>query len=394
MSPATAISTDVSARLRGVIRRALFGLVVAYATLIAVSYATGIWYVDARGDPVAVDFVAFWAAGKLVLQGEAVAAYDWAAHKAVAVSALGVGFDGHFSFQYPPTFLMATAALAPMAYLPALLCWVVLGLAGYAAAIRAIAGNWLPVMAALAWPATLWNAVVGQNGLLAAALLGGALALLDRRAAAAGLLLGLLTFKPQFGLLIPVALIAGGYWRAVAWAAATALGLAALSVLVLGWEAWAGFLQSAATVNTAILTDGGTGFAKLQSLYGWLRAMGVSSGLAWAAHAAFAALLAAVVLRAWRGRAPFDIRAAVLAAATLLASPYAFVYDFAVLAVPLAFLGRSGFTLGETLLVLVAGLLIAWGPAEMVPNALAAGLIVLGMALVRWRRGSGALAGN
>ena len=49
----------------------------------------------------------------------------------------------------------------------------------------------------------------GQNGFLTAALLGGALHWLDRRPWLAGVLIGCLAYKPQFGVLIPVALLAG-----------------------------------------------------------------------------------------------------------------------------------------------------------------------------------------
>ena len=52
----------------------------------------------------------------------------------------------------------------------------------------------------------------GQNGFLTAALIGGALGLLERRPALAGICLGLLTYKPQFGLLFPFVLIADRRW--------------------------------------------------------------------------------------------------------------------------------------------------------------------------------------
>ena len=51
-------------------------------------------------------------------------------------------------------------------------------------------------------------------------LLGGALVSLDRRPLIAGILFGLMAYKPQFGLMIPIALAAGGYWRSFSAAAA------------------------------------------------------------------------------------------------------------------------------------------------------------------------------
>ena len=287
----------------------------------------------ADGRPRATDFVSFWAAGKLVLTGHGADAYDWALHKAVATSN-GIDIDGHFTFQYPPTFLLLTPLLALVPYPAAMLVWIAIGLPLYLAAVRLISGGWNATLAALAWPGVLWNTVVGQTGFLTAALLGAGIALIDRRPALAGICFGLLTCKPQFGLLIPVALIAGGRWRVIGWAALSTLALCAVSVAVLGISPWTAFFDSAARVNDAILTAGGTDFSKLQSLYGYVRALGGSAEAAWAAHGTLVLLLAIFVAWIWRSDATFDLKAAALSAATLLASPYAFIYDFVALAIP------------------------------------------------------------
>lgn len=369
--------------LDGLARRAVFALVVAYAALLATCYARGIWYVGPEGRPIAVDFIAFWAAGKLVLAQDAAAAYDWVLHKAVAVDGIGADFSGYFSFQYPPTFLALTVGFAPFPYLAALFAWMTAGLAAYALAIRYIGGTWGAVLAALAWPAVLYNASVGQNGFVTAALLGGGVALLRSQPLAAGILLGLLTFKPQFGLLIPIALLAGGHWRAIATACATALAMAALSTALLGPDIWSAFASSAASINTAILGEGSPGFAKLQSVYGAMRAQGFGPAVAWTAHASVVAGLGVAVLAAWRSAIGFEARAALLSSATLMASPYVFTYDLVALAVPLAFLGRTGFSRGELAMLVVAGSFMAWGPSEYLATGLASALIVLGLAANR-----------
>jgi hypothetical protein len=94
------------------------------------------------------------------------------------------------------------------------------------------------LLVALAFPAVFVNIGHGQNGFLTAALLGGALHLLDRGPWLAGVLIGLLAYKPQFGVLIPVALLAGGRWNTIGAAAAVA-ALAAISFVTLGsvWHA-------------------------------------------------------------------------------------------------------------------------------------------------------------
>ena len=363
-----------------------FGLVVAYVSLLIATFFMGIWLVGADGRPKATDFVSFWAAGKLVLSGHATDAYDWTIHKAVATSN-GIDIGGHFTFQYPPTFLLLTPVLALTPYPAAMLVWTAIGLPIYLTAVRLIAGGWNATLAALAWPAVLWNTVVGQTGFLTAALLGAGVALIDRRPALSGILFGLLTYKPQFGLLIPVALIAGGRWRVVGWAVLSALILCAISAAVFGTSTWIAFFDSIARINGAILTAGGTDFSKLQSLYGYVRALGGGSEMAWLAHGALVLFLAAFVGWLWRSDAPFDLKAAALSAATVLASPYSFIYDFVALAVPIIFLGRAGFSNRELTFVIAAALLVGWGPADHLATALLAGLSVLGLVIGRAYRG-------
>src|SRR6185295_1703313 len=110
------------------------------------------------------------------------------------------------------------------------LVWLVATLTAYAATLGGILRERAGILLALGFPATLWNLTAGQNGFLTAALIGGTLTLMERRPTLAGICLGLLTYKPHFGLLFPVALIAAGQWRVIAFAAATALALAAASL--------------------------------------------------------------------------------------------------------------------------------------------------------------------
>jgi glycosyl transferase family 87 len=301
----------------------------------------------------------------------------------MAVAATGVDFHGHFAWLYPPTFLAVVAVLALMPYAGALLAWAGIGIAAYLAAIRAINGTWNATIAALAWPGVLWSVVVGQNGLIIGALLGASLVLVEKRPALAGILFGLLTFKPQFGLLIPIALVAGGHWRVIAWAAASTLALAAASAVAFGANSWVSFFQSLTTTNSAVLEEGLSGFHKVQSVYGYLLLLGGDPAAAWLAQGAFVAMLGAGVAWLWRSRADFDIKATALAAATIAASPYAFMYDMAALGIPLAFLGRTGFSGKELAAVILAGLLVMLGPSPYLPVGLVAALIPLAIAAGR-----------
>jgi len=377
-----------------------FALVVAHAVYLAAAYLFGQWVVAPDGGGVPSDFVNVWAAGRLALGGHAAMAYDWPAHKLVEETAIGHQFAGYFGWHYPPTFLFVAAGLALLPYATAYLVWVFATFPAYLAAVRAIVGDRIGYALAAAFPAVLPNFIVGQNGFLTAGLFGGALMLLERRPIAAGVLIGLLTYKPHLGLLFPVALVAGGYWRTLATAATVALAMAAAAWLCFGGAAWAAFVANIGHTSQAFLSDGWADFGKLQTAFGLTRTLGGGEALAWAVQAAVALAAAAAIAALWRSRAVPEIKAAALGAAAMLATPYLYMYDLVVLAVPLAFLfrlGRSrGFLPHEMSGIGVAGLLILIFPFVKVPVGFAAVLVVAALVARRvfapWPAAQGAAA--
>ena len=118
-----------------------------------------------------------------------------------------------YGWHYPPFFFAIALAVAALPYALGLvalagreLCRLSRGASARSCRARET------LLVAAAFPAVLVNIGHGQNGFLTAALLGGALLLLDRRPWLAGVLIGLLAYKPQFGVLIPIALLAGRRW--------------------------------------------------------------------------------------------------------------------------------------------------------------------------------------
>jgi arabinofuranan 3-O-arabinosyltransferase len=250
------------------------------------------------------------------------------------------------------------------------------------------------IFVALGFPAALWNVTAGQNGFLTAALVGGTLGLMERRPALAGICLGLLTYKPQFGLLFPIALIADRRWRTIAVAAGVALALGALSWLAFGSASWQAFVHWMPITGHEVLGEGRADFGRLQSLFGLVRALGGGEMLAWTVQAAGSLGVAVWLVWLWRGDAPFELKAAALAAGTLLATPYLYMYDVVVLAVAVAFLLRHALARGFTgcdIAGLAAGaVLILIYPFVKTQTGLAAVLIVI--ALVAWRAHSAGTA--
>jgi hypothetical protein len=302
--------------------------------------------IDRTGQPIGTDFSNVYAAGSLTWQGRAADAYapalQHAAEKAV--------FDGRevpfYGWHYPPFFFAIAFLVAALPYAGGLALWLVASFAAYLAAIRAILPRRETLLVAAAFPAVLVNVGHGQNGFLTAALLGGALHWLDRRPWLAGVLIGLLAYKPQFGVLIPIALLAGGRWRTIGAAALTVAALVGISFAMLGSGIWHAFADSMNFTQTVVLEQGGTGWQKIQSIFSAVRALGANVPTAYAAQGMLLALLAASLAWLWHSDAAFELKAAALALASLLATPYVLDYDFVVLAVAIAFFVRHALNNG------------------------------------------------
>jgi hypothetical protein len=302
------------------------------------------------------------------------------------VAAVGHAFDGEYPWIYPPTFLFAAVLLALMPYAIANAAWVFLTFPAYVAAVRGIVGHRVGILFACAFPGILANIMAGQNGFVTAALFGGALLFIERRPLLAGVLVGLLSYKPHLGILIPLVLLAGGYWRVIAAAAATVVLLAFASWAAFGLDTWAAFFHSLPVASQSALEDGRADWAKLQSIFGLTRMMGGSAGLAWTAQYALAGAVAVALCALWRSRASFDVKAAALVVGALLATPYIFLYDLVVLAVAMAFLIRAGIRdgrlPGEVLGLAAAGVLILIFPVVKAPVGFAA-VMVVGLLVAR-----------
>jgi Glycosyltransferase family 87 len=360
-----------------------FALIVAQAVYLAASYWSGTWLVAPDGSGVPSDFVDVWAAGKLAWLGNPALVYDWPVHKAMEVTAVGRSFEGYFGWHYPPVFLFVAAGLALIPYAAAYLLWIFATFPLYLTAVRAIVGERAGYFLAAAFPAVLSNFIVGQNGFLSAALLGGCLLFIERRPILGGLLLGTLAYKPHLGLLFPIVLATSGHWRVFMAAAVTAAVMALAAWIAFGTETWLAFFASIDHTSQAFLSDGWADFAKLQTVFGLTRMLGGAEPLAWTLQALVALACTAAISLLWRSRAEYDIKAAALGCGALLATPYLYLYDLVVLAVPLAFLFRlgrgRGFLPFELPGIGFACLLVLIFPFVKAPVGLAAVLVVAAM---------------
>jgi alpha-1,2-mannosyltransferase len=388
---------------------------------------------DYQGRPLGTDFSNIYVAGTWVLDGHPAAPFDLAKQYARAKTIFGAETPA-YGWHYPPFFLFVAGALALMPYWLSLLVWQSATFALYVWAMRALVAAFIPplkgeggssrseesggvfsrtafphpvrlaaeppspasgggksdrlwLLLVLAYPAVFVNIGHGHNGFLTAALLIGALVVLDRRPLIAGVLLGLLAYKPQFGLMIPLVLVATGRWRTCAAAAATVAALAVITTLAFRTEVWRAAFASTAFTREVVLEQGNIGWHKIQSVFAWVRMWGGDVPLAYAAQGLTAASIAGLLVWLWRGQANYSLKAAALCIATILATPYSLDYDLVVIAPAIAFFALHGLASGfaayeKTALALVWFMpLIARTVAEnaMIPLGVISLLILLAL---------------
>jgi hypothetical protein len=348
------------------------------------------------------DFTNFYVASVLAWQGDFTSIFDTQAFNRALHRVTQRDLSFNF-FPYPPHGLWPVLPLATLPYAAALVAWAAATFALFALAAcpgRRHPGRLAAVL--LLAPASLVNLTYFHNGFLTAALLLGGLRLLASRPAAAGVLIGLLTYKPQFGLLLPFVLIAGGHWRAFASATVTTLALLAATTFVMGPDIWTLYLgtnlrehrdwlqyatgpwqdmtlsafMAVRQFNTAVLQFN-------------LRLPVLPLPVAYGLQAV--ALLAALAAAVWAYRRPLpeEIRIAVVVVGAFLATPYGYNYDMPVLAAALVMaaplvgrtpLGKAALALGWLLPVTGELLNLVYVPT---------GPVVLGLLLaVLLRRGT------
>ena len=331
-----------SARARGYSLILLVICTIAFSGWIAISDGL----IDRNGKPIGTDFSNVYAAGHLTWQGRPAEAYEPALQHEAEKAIFGGREVPFYGWHYPPFFFAVAFLVAAVPYACGLSLWLVASFAAYLATARAILPRPETLLIAAAFPAVFINIGHGQNGFLTAALLGTALHWLDRRPWLAGILVGCLAYKPQFGVLIPIALLAGQRWSAIGAAIVTVTVLVAVSFATLGSGVWHAFLDSMNFTQTIVLEQGDTGWEKIQSIFSAMRNFGASVPTAYAVQGALALMLAASLAWLWHGDAAFELKASALAAGSLLATPYVLDYDLVVLAVAIAFFARHGLRCG------------------------------------------------
>jgi hypothetical protein len=340
------------------------GVLVAYAMGLAVRLHWHHWLFQENGKPLCTDFGTIWVTGIFAGSNNPARMYIDAAWLAAWKSLTGLDScllaQGQYSYphnSYPPVFLFFTYPFGLLSYTQAFVAWTAATLLLYLIAIYLIVPRPIAILAALTPFPMFFNFFLGQNGFLVAGFMGLALSLIERRPEFSGLLIGLLTFKPQIGILFPFALLASRKWRVATAAVATSVVLIVTSAFVFGYQGWFNFIHT-------LLNRPSLGM-RLETVYGFLWSAGMSWPIAWAIHLAVAGVVTAVVCWVWARPFPYTLKAAALCSAAPLATPYVHGHDLCVLAIAVAFLVKDGlergFLPGDRLVMLSSWIVLFLG---------------------------------
>jgi hypothetical protein len=351
--------------------------------------------VDPNGKPLGYDFITYWSASRMALDGHAAQAYNIPQIVQVEHTVNPMSKD-EFAWFYPPTFFLVITPLALMPYLVAFAVFMLGTLAIYVVVVRKVVRG-KEAMWCLAGFSGLWiNLFQGQNAFLTAALAAGSLIAMEDSPILAGVLLGLLAIKPHLAILFPVALIAARAWKTMAAAAATSVLFVAAGAAVLGWGTLHAFVGSLATARQFIDT-GALPWDKMPTVFTMLRMAHVPVTAAYVVHGIVALAATVVVWRVWRKSSDWKLRGATLMTATFLVSPYIFDYDMAWLAFPIAWMAllgmRDGWLSGEReVLVVVWVLPLVMALLAKVLTVQPAVLVVMVLLWMMMRRADGMVA--
>lgn len=286
------------------------------------------------------DFLNFWIYGRAAWEPDPARYYSLATYWHFVDQLVGASYPGQ-QWSYPPTMMLLAAPFGRLQYLPALALWTVLGVAVLVPALALWTRDRRLLLPMLLCPAALFGLISGQFANLAAAAVLTVLRWRHSRPVVAGVLLGLLTMKPQLGIFFPLLLVAERNWRVIAIAAVTALALAGLTTLLWGTAVWQAYLGIGIQDQSLVLSDPlHLAGPFMPTVFMNARSAGASVPVAGILQAA-AALVAVTVIWAVFRRRPdaTDLTSTtIFLAAAQFGSPYLMAYDLLPLSVMAALL--------------------------------------------------------
>lgn len=201
------------------------------------------------------DFANYWIASRLALDGRGLDVFGpQDAYLAHLRAVFGADYPWR-NWSYPPHYLLLILPLSLLSYKAALILFLLITFLLLCAAIRLVCRRPAPWQILLLLPAIATNGLPVQNGYILSALLLAGLTLRDKRPVLAGICFGLLTIKPQLGVLLPFLLLRERQWRTVASACATTVVLGLLSLALFGADAWSGYVANVVPYQAHVMRE-------------------------------------------------------------------------------------------------------------------------------------------
>jgi len=293
----------------------------------------------------------------------------------------------HFPCPYPPSFYFLISPIGLMDFYPAYGAWVLGTFALYlAVSCHRKQSRWATFIIFFA-PATVLTFAFGQTGFLTSALMVGGFRLIANRPVLSGIFFGLVSIKPQLGILIPIALISARLWQILAAATATVLVLVLASSAAIGWSIWPLWISQllahadwSATIKPQYMP----------TIIANLTFLGLDLPVARLIQLAVTIAVAGVVWTCFR-RGPTELGISAALVGTFLATPYAFVYDMPMVTNAVLAVAHSEGKIAR-LLPMPDTFILAWAiilPAFLVetwrPGAIRSVPLILLFGLIVWR---------
>ncbi len=274
------------------------------------------------------DFVNYWLSGQLVFEHKTSVLFGNLDGYMVELSAHNGPQVQPRYWSYPPHFLFFTVPLGLMSYFPAMVIFMVATLALFLTSSRIFLGKLDIAALMLLSPFIVFNLMAGQNGFLTGSLMLIGLGWRKSRPILAGVAFGMLTVKPQLGILLPFLLLIERQYSVIFIALLTTAFMVLASIYAFGIESWQGyFANNLSEMKNVMWQWQGIFLSFMPSLFANLRALGISPDLAFAIHMVFAAIIFLSSAKAFLRCKDDRLRMILIIVATFAISPYSFVYD-------------------------------------------------------------------
>ena len=304
-------------------------------------------FVRLKNDPEnGSDFGIFWAVAQLLHEGQAIKAYDATAVHQVTQQFMPALKKGTFGWFYPPQYFIFLYPLGWFGYLWSYLIFEGLSLWLAILGLRRLLPDARWVLLILGFGGVAINLGYGQNAFQTLALLTWIIVLQEKAPIRAGILTGIMCYKPQLMLMIPVMFLQNSNWRAIVSGLVTLFCLVGLSMLLWDANLWLVWLKSMSMATQALAKGGQHYWAMVYSLFAFVHRFGLSTELSMLVQIVQGLILFVITVKMTNNSQDRDLNNALWILTGLMMTPYLIEYEAAILLLPLVLYVKSGLNTG------------------------------------------------